>query len=401
MIRNEDWGISYAFSPILSYMGSAVLVKAVSLFTADAFVKLAAARFMNVLLGTLMAWIVLKTGKLLFPDRYAWMFSFAVAFLPGNVILYSYVNCDALAMCSTAIIFYAWARVRKEGWTWLVCTIAAVGMGLCFLSYYNAYGYILMTFFFFVFWMLFADQTKPYAERWKEMLKKGIFILCIVSIIALWWFVRNAMLYHGDILGRSTSRICAEMYAKDGFKPSQMPTFQNQNRSILSMIFHRTETMEYNWLLTVMRSFVGAFGYNKFYLAEWMNILCLGWIISGVVFMLCFRIRDFQISRRKGNRLGLFSWAAAFAVMIPNVLNIYYSYSTDFQPQGRYSMPMLLPLMYFVVCGVQSLVQKIKMLKKAEKMICIVTCLIAVFFAVYAWLWIIYPLYQQNYYGLR
>ncbi len=37
--------------------------------------------------------------------RYAWMFTALVVFLPGNVILYSYVNCDALAMCSTAIIF--------------------------------------------------------------------------------------------------------------------------------------------------------------------------------------------------------------------------------------------------------------------------------------------------------
>ena len=36
--------------------------------------------------------------------------------LPGNVILYSYVNCDALAMCSTAIIFIPGSRrIRKDG----------------------------------------------------------------------------------------------------------------------------------------------------------------------------------------------------------------------------------------------------------------------------------------------
>ena len=98
LIRNEDWGISYAFNPILSYMASAVLMKGMSLFSTDEWMLLISARFVNVLLGALTAWVVLKTAKLLFPRRYAWMFTTLVVFLPGNVILYSYVNCDALAM---------------------------------------------------------------------------------------------------------------------------------------------------------------------------------------------------------------------------------------------------------------------------------------------------------------
>ena len=163
LIRNEDWGISYAFNPILSYMASAVLMKGMSLFSTDEWMLLISARFVNVLLGALTAWVVLKTAKLLFPRRYAWMFTTLVVFLPGNVILYSYVNCDALAMCSTAIIFYSWVKAYKEGWSWTTCAVSAVGMGICFLSYYNAYGFILMTFFYFVGTML-TDQSKPVKE---------------------------------------------------------------------------------------------------------------------------------------------------------------------------------------------------------------------------------------------
>ena len=118
LIRNEDWGTSYAFNPILSYMASAVLMKGMSLFTTNEWMLLLSARFVNVLLGALMAWVVLKAAKLLFPRRYAWMFTALVVFLPGNVILYSYVNCDALAMCSTAIIFYSWVKAYKEGWNY-------------------------------------------------------------------------------------------------------------------------------------------------------------------------------------------------------------------------------------------------------------------------------------------
>ncbi len=48
-------------------------------------------------------------------------------------------------------------------------------------------------------------------------------------------------------------------------------------------------------------------------------------------------------------------WIAALLItgIIPNLLNLYHSYYVDFQPQGRYSMPMLLPLMYFVTLGWQ------------------------------------------------
>ena len=90
LIRNEDWGTSYAFNPILSYMASAVLMKGMSLFTTNEWMLLLSARFVNVLLGALMAWVVLKAAKLLFPRRYAWMFTALVVFqrllffIPGS-----------------------------------------------------------------------------------------------------------------------------------------------------------------------------------------------------------------------------------------------------------------------------------------------------------------------------
>ena len=38
-------------------------------------------------------------------------------------------------------------------------------------------------------------------------------------------------------------------------------------------------------------------------------------------------------------------------MIIPNILNAYYSYASDYQPQGRYSLPMIVPLTYFMVMG--------------------------------------------------
>ena len=48
------------------------------------------------------------------------------------------------------------------------------------------------------------------------------------------------------------------------------------------------------------------------------------------------------------------------AVLIPNLLNFWYSYATDYQPQGRYSMPMLIPFMYYMVLGLSFWMEKLR-----------------------------------------
>ena len=328
-------------------------------------------------------------------------------------ILYSYVNCDALAMCSTAIIFYSWVKAYKEGWSWTTCAVSAVGMGICFLSYYNAYGFILMTFFYFVGTML-TDQSKPVKERWKEMIQKGLFILVIVCVIALWWFIRNAILYGGDFLGRQASSASAELYARYQYKPSHSKTFQKKGGSMLHMIFYKPSFLEHDWLVTVLYSFVGAFGYNKIYLSTMIIVPYLCCLLVGLILMRNCCQRDFFFwnadgtqtaltgkTKRKWSKLGWFTWANVFALLIPNYLNAYYSYSSDFQPQGRYSMPMLIPLMYFVTKGVQAFLKREKKLQKYEKLFCILVCVAAAALAAFTWARIIYPMYLQNYYGLR
>ena len=39
----------------------------------------------------------------------------------------------------------------------------------------------------------------------------------------------------------------------------------------------------------------------------------------------------------------VFNWGMLFAAIIPVVLNFYHSYCVDYQPQGRYILPGLVP----------------------------------------------------------
>ena len=55
--------------------------------------------------------------------------------------------------------------------------------------------------------------------------------------------------------------------------------------------------------------------------------------------------------------------------IIPIMLSIYYSYFNDFQAQGRYMMPMIIPLMYFVAKGFEEIFNIIVKNKKIQNMI--------------------------------
>ena len=44
-----------------------------------------------------------------------------------------------------------------------------------------------------------------------------------------------------------------------------------------------------------------------------------------------------------------------FCILMPFLLSLIYSYSTDYQPQGRYLLPALLPLCFYTVQGLEKL----------------------------------------------
>ena len=54
----------------------------------------------------------------------------------------------------------------------------------------------------------------------------------------------------------------------------------------------------------------------------------------------------------------VFHLMMVFLIMIPVFLFLYYVYYSDNQPQGRYLMPALYPLMYFVTLGWNNILTK-------------------------------------------
>lgn len=399
-VRNIVWGISYAFSPILDYMIAAVFMKLVSFITTVPFALLMAARFVNILLGLGTVWLALDMGKRLFDRRKAWIFAAFVGLLPGSLFVFTYVNCDALAVFSTAVIVYAWVRYLTEGWTYKNCIILAIGVAVCTLSYYNAYGFILCSIFFFGITLFMEAKQKG---NYGDFAKKGLLVCVIVMILAAWWFVRNAILYDGDFLGMNASSICAEKYAKPAYKPSEKQTPQMAGYTLWDMLnqgFPKSEG--FSWVELVSQSFVGRFGNMNVFMPKWLINNYMDFIKAGFLLIFLHPVKTFTLRvKKQWSVKGMFNWFMLIAMIIPNILNAYYSYASDYQPQGRYSLPMLIPMTYFMVMGYGNLFDVTVKNEKVRKGVYAAICVALMVLALFVFFAVIWPEYRDVPFSIR
>ena len=79
------------------------------------------------------------------------------------------------------------------------------------------------------------------------------------------------------------------------------------------------------------------------------------------------------------------------AAVIPPILLLQYSWASDFQAQGRYLLPMLLPMMFFVVRGYENLLERLVKNEKIRKLLCLVICVLLVGMTVYTFAFVFYP----------
>lgn len=335
---NPTWGFSYGFVPYLPNLLAVIPMKICNLFTSESLYLLRAARLVNVLAGTFTVFMVLRIGNELFNKKfYKYLFVLLTTFLPQFIFLTSYLNNDIFAILSIAIIIYAWITGEKNNYSLKTCIILGIGIGLCALSYYNAYSFILCSIILFAFWL----RKNLKAKLDTKLLIKKTGIICFLAIgIAGWFFIRNAILHNGDFLGLNTIERYGELYAVESFKPSNRMTPYHAGISIFEMIFGKFNGL--NWIDYTIKSFFGVFGY--------MNIFLNNTFYFSYIFLLSIGIagKIIKTIKQKSNKLDLYF---LICIIITIGLSIYYSYFSGYQPQGRYCMPILLPIMIFFIEG--------------------------------------------------
>ena len=371
-IRNPIWGISYAFQPILTYMICAMFMKIASIFTTNQFALVVSARLVSTISMTLSIYFVIKIADKLFKDKekYKYLFISIIAFQPITAFLASYINNDSTAMLATTMIIYLWILGLESNWKTKYCVLLGLAIGFCALTYYNAYGYIFCSV------IICLISTVSNKVKVKDIMQKAIIVSLVAFAVAGWWFVRNAIIYDGD------------KYAMENYKPSTRKTPQNRGESLWHMLY------DDKWIKIVIRSFVGIFGYhsiimsNKIYYSYFLI-----WLIGGIGCILKFKELFFYKSEEKNKYL--LNYIFVIALIIPIVLSIIYSYTSDFQPQGRYIMGIIVPFTYFVVTGIETVLEKFIKSQRMKKIIVLVLILLVIIISFEAIFTYVIPTYKK------
>lgn len=313
----------------------------------------------------------IKISRKLFKEKaYQWLYVVFVTLLPQLIYLGTYINNDSLALFSISIIVYGWILGLESDWDWKSCITMAIGIGICALSYYNAYGYILCSIIIYF--------VSGYIKKMniKEFLKKGIAIFAIAFAIGGWWFIRSYILYDGDFIAFNIQREYGERYAIEEYKPSKRATPQHQGVTLNYML------KDMQWIDITVQSFIGRFGYMNTIMDERVYTgyklvavigaigIAFGWIKTLLKkIIMKKRNQKEKVNKTKRNEKILFNTLLIISMIITIALSLYYSYFSDFQPQGRYVMPIEIPLMYFIVIGIKNLCDVIIKNRKVKNIV--------------------------------
>lgn len=364
-VRIWGYGFSYAIYPNIPSIISALFMKiGATIFGIEKLYIYA--RLTSILSGVGVVIMGKKIAGQLFNSNTSKLFVISISLLPQFTYLSSYMNNDTFAVFSVSIVIYGMLIGCKNNWNAKSCIIMGVGGSMCALSYYNSLGIIVVAFLYATVLVIGNKSLK----------NKLIFYLQRVGIVAStmlaltsFFFIRNAINLDGDFLGLKTRNIHNEMFAIDELKMSLAQTPYKSGVSLFGML--TGEYMDSRWLGITKVSFLGMFGgmndlirleyYTFFEYVIKIGIVCL---IIGIIIN---KKKDYDFKNKMW-----FYISMVLMCIITVSLSLYYSYFVDFQPQGRYLMPMLISLTILFISGWEIILEKIPLPVRKLITICMI-----------------------------
>lgn len=409
-VRIEGWGFSYALRPMLVNILGAFNMRFVSLFTTSTWALVLSVRIISVISGVTMVYFCFRICEWLeWKPAWAFFFGSVCAFTPQITFLCSYHNNDIFSMACVTAVLYCWVRGMKENWTWADCYRLAIALGLTILSYYNAYPYVLFSIPVFFLTAFHRGMSRAAQQL---VWKKTFVIIGITFLIAGWWFIRNMYLYDGDVLGMRTRLVMGELYGDPNLKPSAVFKPYREGISYFD-VWNYTTSDGFSWSRKTFFSTIALLGIMDFlfpaeiydFAARLLTIGLVLFVIQYVVWIvasLTHKVNKQRIPITLYHHL-LFYFFAALSALLVIGLSMYYSWTDDFQPQGRYIMPAFTTFALVMVAGYRSIGRALVLMLGKERwdsifswVFCSVLCLILLGIQGYAY-WRISPTYLNKY----
>ena len=108
------------------------------------------------------------------------------------------------------------------------------------------------------------------------------------------------------------------------------------------------------------------------------------------------KFKELFVYKKEEKNKYLLNYIFVVSIIIPILLSMYYSYASDFQPQGRYIMGIIVPFTYFLVTGIQAVLEKFIKSEKIRNVIIIALMLLIIaisFKAIFAY---VIPAYKMK-----
>lgn len=344
-IVHELWGTSYAYEPYGSSLVGFLFMRLTSLFTTSELWLVRAARLASVLSSCGTVLLCERIGKRLLGNPLSpYLLALCCGVLPQFAFWSSYLNNDAFMVFATAATINAWLVGIERDWDLRSLGYLGCSVGLCAISYYFAYGYIIASIVVY-FYTSRQTRNKTGGTLFATMRGAGIVFL-VAMAVGGWFFVRNVFVHDGDLFGMEASRQLAEQNAVDELKPSAHQTPQTRGRPFLLMVFGSEGG---SWLLDSIRSAIGVFGYLDVPLGKTTFRLYYLFFGIGLLASIPFMLRERRAGR--GFLYAVFGLLILFAFWMA----AFYSWAIDYQAQGRYFASGLIPFLVLVVGGFEVL----------------------------------------------
>ena len=282
------------------------------------------ARAMSIIAGIFFAFMIAQTLTLLTQDRFLSLWTAATfCFVPQVVYLSSYLNTDMFSLSVSALLAYALVRLLKRPGAQANLLLLGLAAGLLVCSKYNYYVY-------FPFLALAAAYCYWFDKIPRRALLQSLGAAAAgVSACAGYFLLRNYYLYR-DFLGVKFVR--EQMLSAQG----RLGESQSLNLRTVLHLLHR------GFFYDTFKTAIAEFGYLSIQLDP-ISYTNFYWCLAGVS-ILFVSVVVLRGTRQERQIAGCFA-ALCFAVWF---LYIYNSLAWDYQPQGRYLFPLLVPLAMLV-----------------------------------------------------
>jgi hypothetical protein len=334
---------SYAVFPGLNYAVSAGFMKVQHALTGGAYQDLhVAARLTSTFSIPVYVFFLWLTARLLLHQRLARATALlAGAFIPQVSFIGGYVNSDAFSIAAGAAVVYLTVRILVQGPFPRMALYAGLALGLLAWARPN---FVLLVIPFSVVWA-YAMLSVWRKDTPRQAIRYSIAAVGLALLIGSWWYLRNLHLY-GDAFGLSTMK-----EAFDALAPLRQ-TRADQGDTFTNLIF-----VDPVWWRSTFRSFFGVFGYMSVFLSDRIYLAIRFVLIAAGAGLVIALYKAFSTYGRR-----LWGWGESWAWLLlaltlagAVLMSAWTSLYNDFQPQGRYLYPALVPAILLAAQGLHSL----------------------------------------------